>query len=135
MEFIKNFFEEETPEQRMIRLSKRIRENNPEKIPVLIKTKNLKISKEKFVVSKDTTLGNFTKAIRKYVEISEKDALFLLIDNLLYTPNKTFKEIDTKEPYLTIVLCKEETYGSHKAENFYLKKLMLLQEWFKAEFG
>ena len=111
MDFIKNFFEDETPEQRMIRLSKKIRENNPNKIPILVKTKNIKISKDRFVVTKDNTIGNFTKAIRKYIEINETEAIFLLINDLMYTPNKTFREADTGEPYLTVLLCKEETYG------------------------
>lgn len=108
---MKKFFQEETQEERLIRLSKNIRESNPNKIPILIKSNNVKILKERYVVSKDITLGHFTKGIRKYIKISETEAIFLLINNFMHTPNKTFREIDTGEPYLTIVLCKEETYG------------------------
>jgi GABA(A) receptor-associated protein len=111
MDFLKKIIEDESPEERLIRISKNIREANPHKIPIIVKGKNLKIQKERYVVSKDTSLGNFTKVIRKYIQINDTESIYVLVNNTLHTPNKTFREIDTGEPYLTLVLCKEETYG------------------------
>ena len=111
MNFVKKILDDESPEERLIRISKNIREANPHKIPIIVKGKNLKIEKERYIVSKDNNIGNFTKVIRKYIQINESESIYVLMNNIMYTPNKTFREIDNGEPYLTLVLCKEETYG------------------------
>ena len=92
----------------------------PSKIPVICekfkKAKNMpNISKTKFLVSRDLTVGQFIYIIRKFISVHQDTALFLFICDII-PPNSAYisdiyngyKESDG---FLYITFSTENTFG------------------------
>lgn len=73
------------------------------------------IEKQKFLVSKDLTLGQFIYIVRKRIDLSSEKALFIMINNILAPNNNTLSELyDThkdKDNFLYITYTSENTFG------------------------
>lgn len=91
-----------------------------DKIPIIFtkynKKQKVNIQRQKFLVNKEITFGDFHCIVRKYVDnLSESDGLFLFIDNTipintdhLYTLYDQKKESDG---FLYILYGIESTFG------------------------
>ena len=98
----------------------RILKKHPERIPVIV-CKNCKegtlpdIDKQKYLVPKELTLGQFVYIIRKRIKLDSNQALFVLINNSLQPTNRLLEDIysDAKDEdgYLYIVYSSENTFG------------------------
>jgi GABA(A) receptor-associated protein len=102
--------------------SKKINEKYPDKIPIIVqKNKNCTlddIDKHKFLVPKDMTVAQFIYILRKRIELTEADALYIFIDktlpmtsqniNVLYNDYKTRKDFDG---FMYVTYCNENTFG------------------------
>ena len=98
----------------------RILKKHPERIPVIV-CKNCKegilpdIDKQKYLVPKELTLGQFVYIIRKRIKLDPNQALFVLINNSLQPTNRLLEDIysDSKDEdgYLYIVYSSENTFG------------------------
>ena len=98
----------------------RILNKHPERIPVIV-CKNCKegtlpdIDKQKYLVPKELTLGQFVYIIRKRIKLDPNQALFVLINNSLQPTNRLLEDIysDSKDEdgYLYIVYSSENTFG------------------------
>jgi len=98
----------------------RILKKHPERIPVIV-CKNCKegvlpdIDKQKYLVPKELTLGQFVYIIRKRIKLDPNQALFVLINNSLYPTNKLiddiYNEAKDEDGYLYIVYSSENTFG------------------------
>ena len=98
----------------------RILKKHPERIPVIV-CKNCKegtlpdIDKQKYLVPKELTLGQFVYIIRKRIKLDPNQALFVLINNSLQPTNRLLEDIysDAKDEdgYLYIVYSSENTFG------------------------
>ena len=100
-----------------------IKSIHPSKIPVIIdrgNTETPKLKKNKFLISKDTTLGQLIIVIKKFLvnnshTFSDKQAIFLFINGNIYSSSKTINEIyETVKPddlYLKIIYCVENCFG------------------------
>ena len=89
-----------------------------DKIPVLIdrgSKETPKIKKNKFLISKDRTLGEVSFILRKYISIDKSQAIFLFINNKIFSGNKLMNDIYEKELsddlYLRIVYTVENCFG------------------------
>lgn len=95
-----------------------IKSIHPDKIPVIIdrgSKETPKIKKNKFLISKDRTLGEVIIVLRKYLSIDKSQALFLFINNKIFSNSKNINEIYEKEQsddlYLRIVYTIENCFG------------------------
>lgn len=88
-------------------------------IPILVLPKNddIKLTKKKFLVNGDITIGQFLLIVRKKItNINSTESLYFIIDNTLPPISSSLielynekKDIDTNMLYIT--LCKENTFG------------------------
>ena len=95
---------------------KQLRERYPNRIPVIIETKqqNLDIPKKKYLVPKDYTVRDFQQIIRKKLDLRETEAIYMHVNNIMCLPSTTFMTIMEQQnnpDYLQIVYGKEETFG------------------------
>lgn len=112
-------FKEKYDEEVRLAESFRILNKYRDRIPIIVeRCSNCKlphIEKQKFLVSKDLTLGQFIYIIRKRIELSSEQALFVMIENSLAPNNKTLSELyDTykdKDNFLYITYTSENTFG------------------------
>lgn len=98
----------------------RILKKHPERLPVIV-CKDCKesflpdIDKQKYLVPKELTLGQFVYIIRKRIELDPNHALFVMINNSLQPTNRVLEDIytDNKDTdgYLYIVYSSENTFG------------------------
>ena len=98
----------------------RILKKHPERIPVIVcrdcKGGDLPdIEKQKYLVPKELTLGQFVYIIRKRIKLDPNQALFVMINNSLQPTNRLFEDIYTdnrdEDGYLYIVYSSENTFG------------------------
>ena len=94
----------------------------PKHIPIVVnvndKTKDLSLTKNKFLVSGDLTLGAFNHIIRRRlgIKLSPSTGIFLFVDNTLYSNTTQLStlyqtHVDQNTGILFITLCKENTFG------------------------
>ena len=73
------------------------------------------IDKQKYLVPKDMTLGQFIYIIRKRIQLGSNEALFILVNKSLVPNNKGIYDIyvDNKDAdgYLYITYTSENTFG------------------------
>jgi|LakMenE01Jun11ns_1017448.scaffolds.fasta_scaffold9462411_2 hypothetical protein len=100
-----------------------IKSIHPDKIPVIIdrgSQETPKLKKNKFLISKDKTLGELIIILKKFIitndsRFNEKQAIFLFINGNIYSSSKTVNEIyETVKPddlYLKIIYSVENCFG------------------------
>lgn len=97
-----------------------IKHKYPNYVPIVVRTKDngLKLSKNKFLVTGDVTMGQFLHIIRRRLDkqLSSTQALFIFANNclpptssLLSTVYLTESDKDTGMLFLTV--CQENTFG------------------------
>lgn len=99
-----------------------IKTKYPNYIPVLVKTidKSLELSKNKFLISGDITVGQFMHIIRKKIvtKLNSSQSLYIFVNNKI--PPATFlmhnvyqEEKEPESEMLIITICKENTFGKN----------------------
>ncbi len=104
---------------------KLIRQKYPDRVPCIVKPKGKSLptlTKKKFLVPQDLTLGNFTFTVRKYFErsINETESLYWFCNDksgkpTLLSMNILMSELDRKMnngDILIIYCASENTFGS-----------------------
>ena len=101
--------------------STRILNKYTDKIPVIV-TKGAScnltdIDKNKFLVPAEITLGQFMYVIRKRINLSPEDALFLFINNNTLAPTSMtlgsiYDDHKDEDGFLYLVYCNENTFGN-----------------------
>ena len=86
------------------------------KVPLIIaEESNIELSKTKFVVPRDLTVGQFHCIIKKYTIVSSKDSIILFINNKLPVITDTIGNLydlhKTDDNFLYITIKKENTFG------------------------
>ena len=64
----------------------------PEKIPIVIRNNDL-LSKNKFIIHKHKTVGQFMVIIRQYCKLSDSQAVYLVFNNKLAPISKVLYEL------------------------------------------
>lgn len=97
----------------------RINEKYPERVPIICE-KDLKqnipaLDKKKYLVGRDLTLGQFIYVIRKRLQLSPNEALFLFINGHIISNGTTighiYDEHKDLDGFLYIKYSKENTFG------------------------
>lgn len=100
--------------------STKIKEKYPDRIPIIVykhhRTTDLPdINKNKYLVPKDLTIGQFIFIIRKRIDLPPEKALFIFINNILPPTSKLISEIYKEESdddgFLYINYTGENTFG------------------------
>ena len=106
--------------QRVIEASK-IRQRFPDRIPVIVeKSENIRtdlpnINKNKYLVPKDLSLGQFIYVIRRQLQLPPDKALFLFVNNKLLPSSELMgyiyaSEADT-DGFLYVIYSGESVFG------------------------
>ena len=98
----------------------RIRNRYPDRIPVIVgQIKNSKlpeIDKKKYLVPMDLTLGQFAYVIRKRIQLTSEQALFIFIDNLLPPTSalmsSLYEQYKSPDGFLYVNYGAENTFGN-----------------------
>lgn len=98
-----------------------IKQKYPSYIPIIVRVKSdkIKLTKRKFLVGGEITIGQFLCILRKKIQdMKSSEAIFLIINNIL--PMQTLslsaiynEHVDKDTNMLIITLCKENTFGLH----------------------
>lgn len=96
-----------------------IKEKYPNYVPIIVraKDKKLKLSKNKYLVGGEITIGQFMFIVRKKIpSLRPEDGIYLFIDNIIPLNSSSLKSIyeskrDLEMDMLFITLCKESTFG------------------------
>ena len=99
--------------------SERILHKHSDRIPIIVckdsKCQLADIDKQKYLVPKDMSLGQFIYVIRKRIQLKSEEALFILINYSLHPSNKLIGEIydecKDKDNFLYMVYSSENTFG------------------------
>lgn len=98
----------------------RILEKYPEKIPVIVQkalnnTLLPEIDKNKYLVPKDLSIGQFSYVIRKRIKLKPEDALFISIENTIPPTSsillQIYEEYKDKDGFLYVEISGESTFG------------------------
>ena len=109
--------EKQTIEERKVQ-SNKVLNKYPERIPVIVEPLTndiLSIDKNKFIVSKDMTFGQFIYIIRKRLKVESNVALFFTINGNLCTSGTDigtiYSEKKNEDNFLYIKYTTENTFG------------------------
>lgn len=100
--------------------SDRLREKYSDKIPVVVERSDAcnlpEIDKQKYLLQKDVTVGQFMFLIRKQIKINENESIFLLINNnTVPSTGSTMEEIYAKhadkDGFLYITYSAQQAFG------------------------
>lgn len=114
-----NFKQSKTFDERCIE-SKQIKDKYPDRIPVIVEksdrcTLRKDIDKQKYLVPKTLSCSQFLYIIRKRINISEGEALFIFINNTLVPSSKTIEHIYDSDKdddgFLYVKYTNENTFG------------------------
>lgn len=103
-----------------------VKQKYPNYIPIIVRVhdnKSIKLTKSKYLVGGEITLGQFLSILRKKItNIKSTESIYLLINNTLIPITLPISMIynEKKDPetnMLYITICKENTFGT----NFYKK--------------
>lgn len=91
----------------------------PDKIPVIVHRKNNadvpELTRHKYLVGKDLTVGSFIYIIRKGLKLSSDKAIFIFVDNLLPTTSTMMGELyahhSQSDLCLHVTYSGESTFG------------------------
>lgn len=100
--------------------SARIVEKYPDKIPLILEKSDTthlqEISKKKYLMQQDVTIGQFMFIIRKQIKMDETESIFLLVNNSSIpatgsTMGEVYKQHADKDGFLYITYSAQQTFG------------------------
>ena len=112
-------YKKTNPEEKRISECSRILNKHPDRVPIIVcKDKSCDlpdIDKQKYLVPKDMSLGQFIYVIRKRIKLNPEMALFVLVNGTLQPSNKLLEDIYENnkdiDGFLYIVYTSENTFG------------------------
>lgn len=112
-------FKKSKSESERIEESSKILQKYPGRIPIIVEKKHKSkipdIDKNKYLVPKEMTMGQFIYVIRKRIKLNPTEALFVFTNNILCNNNILLSEIyntyKDKDGFLYIVYTSENTFG------------------------
>jgi hypothetical protein len=90
----------------------------PDRIPVFIKKGNKEtpdIDRHKYLVPKDITFSTFTCIIRKRIKLTQDQAIFIMVNNILVNQSEImssiYKKYKSQNGSLELTYSTESTFG------------------------
>ena len=105
-----------TDKSRLLVESRNIRSKYKDRVPVLLRSKSIKMDRYKYLVPSDLTLSQFTYVLRRRTKLNPKEAIFYLINDKIPTSSWTMSQlytenVDKDTELLIIDINKENTFG------------------------
>ena len=108
-------------EERLIR-SETLLKKYPNKIPIICHKSNVskndvpELKKNKFLVSRTLTLGQFLNEIRNQIKLPSHKSLFVFVDNKIIPPTsliiqQMYDEYKNEDNFLYLTYTSENTFG------------------------
>lgn len=103
--------------------SKRIKDKYPDKVPIILEKSEKStlpmLDKQKFLLQRDLTIGQFIYIIRQKINLSSKEAIFIFIDSshgksiptISKTLGETYDKYSDMDGFLYLSYNAEETFG------------------------
>lgn len=99
--------------------SQRILTNHPSRIPIVVETQSkelaAKLTKLKYLVPGELTVGQFTHVLRNRIKLGPAEALFILFNNTCPSGNQllsnVYKTHKSEDLFLYAHITKENTFG------------------------
>lgn len=119
---MEQFKKEQSFEQRLAS-SRKIMESHPDRIPVLVFTDESwnreslpPLDKNKYLVPKDLTVGQFVYVIRKRIKLAPEKAMFLFVGKNTLPPtsalmDKVYEDNKGEDGFLIVTVCGESSFG------------------------
>lgn len=113
--FKKDYWREDNVQKRKQHIQKKMQEN-PNVVPVIIKSKNIKIASEKLLIYKQLNMIDLQAIIRKREKLKEYEAVFLFVNGntIVKATNlvqDVYKEYKKEDDILYVFVSKENTFG------------------------
>lgn len=117
---VKSEFKESIPFEARKKEADRIKTRYPDRVPVILERHNKstlpKEDKKKYLVPNDLTLGQFIYIIRKRIKIPAHQALFLFVNEKLFSSSDVISQVYNSEKdqdsFLYAVYTNENTFGN-----------------------
>lgn len=98
---------------------KRIFAKYPDRIPIIVEKAGgsdvPSIDKTKYLVPSDLTIGQFMYVVRKRIKLKPEKAIFMFINNNIFSPNtlvsEVYKNNKDKDGFLYTIYSGENTFG------------------------
>lgn len=111
-------FHRSYPLEKRIEVSTKLVGKYKDKIPVIVskgKANAPELTKNKFLVSSDVTLGKFLYELRKHMAVHNYEGIYLFINNVIPATNMNMGELYNKhkedDGFLYITYSTENTFG------------------------
>ena len=128
---MKDSFKDELPFNDRVELCNRLRTQNNEGFPIIIKSidKGLKITRRKFLVPGDCNIGDLLHQLRPFCDIDGQQAIFLFCGNGVlvptsYTITQAYQRYADKDGFLYISVALENSFGVYKTINNTLDSIL-----------
>ena len=118
-----NKFKEQHPFERRVQEANRIKDKYPDRVPVIVE-KTLKctlpdLSKKKYLVPSDLTLGQFAYVIRKNLRLTPEQAIFIFTEGkggdvlppMARMMSTLYDEHCAEDGFLYLYYAAENTFG------------------------
>ena len=111
-------FEKSFPFEKRIEEANKVLEKYPDRIPIIVEpgTKSVKnISRKKYLVPYDLSVGQFMHVIRQRIDLDPSEAIYLFCNGKLAPTSKLLIELYEMEgnddKFLYFQYCNESTFG------------------------
>jgi len=112
-------FKQENNFELRVSESQKMKEKFPDRIPVIVekdqKSELPEISKKKYLVPNDLTVGQFLHIIRKRINLPPEKAIFIFVNDILPPTsslmNSLYDEYADEDGFLYVKYSGENTYG------------------------
>jgi GABA(A) receptor-associated protein len=96
-------------------LSENFKKSYPKKIPIIVESKDIVLTKNKFLTDGDQSISLFMSTLRKFLTLKKDEAVFLFINNTLPSQSESlssiYKKFGDEDGFLYCQLSKESTFG------------------------
>lgn len=107
--------------ERLFKEAQHVRQKYPDRIPILVQSraKDIKLTKHKYLVPQDLTVGQFMYVIRKRIRIKPEEAIFLFINNIIPPSSSIMsliynEHVDPDIGMLVAIITRENTFGKNE---------------------
>lgn len=94
-----------------------IRAKHPNRIPVIIITRDFELTKKKFLVDENECFSTLFFEIRKHIKLNMKDSVLFLVEHEIVIPSQNIGEFHRRvcmkkdDKFMYILLQKNQTFG------------------------
>lgn len=120
-----NDFKSKFPFEKRKSEADRIMKKYPDRIPVIVEKRGSSdiatIDKNKYLVPKDITVGQFVYVIRKRIKLTPEQAIFIFVNNTLPATSQQISEVyqehKDSDGFVYLEYSGESTFGGKTIEN------------------